>query len=131
MPFPFRRVLIANRGEIAARVIRACRELGLETVAVYSEADRGSPHARLADAEYELGPAPADESYLSIRRLLDVARRAGADAVHPGYGFLSENPSFAEACGSVGLTWIGPPPVAMRLVGDKAAARRLAAAEGI
>ena len=131
MASPFRRVLIANRGEIAVRVIRACREAGLETVAVYSAADAGAPHTRLADAAYELGPAPAAESYLSIERILAVAHRAGADAVHPGYGFLSENPDFAEACGSVGLTWIGPPPEAMRLLGDKAAARRLAAAQDV
>ena len=128
---PFRRVLIANRGEIAVRVIRACREAGLQTVAVYSAADTDAPHTRLADAAYELGPAPAAESYLSIERILAVAQRAGADAVHPGYGFLSENPAFAEACASVGLTWIGPPPGAMRLLGDKAAARRLARAEGV
>jgi 3-methylcrotonyl-CoA carboxylase alpha subunit len=128
---PFRRVLIANRGEIAVRVIRACQELRAHAIAVYSEADEGALHTRLADEVHLLGPAPAAESYLSVERILDVARQAGAEAIHPGYGFLSENAGFAEACGSAGITFVGPPPAAMRLVGDKAAARRLAAREGV
>ena len=131
MTTPFRRVLIANRGEIAVRVIRACRRLGIETVAVYSAADAGALHTRMADQAREIGPAPAAESYLDVGRVLEVARDTGADAVHPGYGFLSENPTFAEACAAAGITFVGPPPEAMRLVGDKAAARRLAAANGV
>jgi len=127
----FRRVLVANRGEIAVRLVRACREAGVQSVAIYSAADVGAPHTRLADDAYEVGAAPASESYLSIERILDVARRAGADTVHPGYGFLSENADFAEACLASGLVWIGPPPAAMRLVGDKSAARGIAAASGV
>jgi 3-methylcrotonyl-CoA carboxylase alpha subunit len=126
-----RAVLVANRGEIARRVIRACRRLGLATVAVYSEADREAPHVREADRAVLLGPAPARESYLDVERILDAARRNGADAVHPGYGFLSENWRFAEACARGGLTFIGPPAEAIRSMGEKTEARRLMAAAGV
>ena len=118
-----RKVLIANRGEIACRVIRACRELDLGTVAVFSEADRGALHVRLADEAGAIGPPPARESYLVVDRILGAARRTGADAVHPGYGFLSENADFAEACAAAGVTFIGPPASAIRAMGGKTAAR--------
>ena len=124
-------VLVANRGEIARRVFRACRRAGVGTVAVFSEADREAPHVRDADRSALLGPAPARESYLDIERILDAARRTGADAVHPGYGFLSENWRFAEACRGAGLTFIGPPAEAIRAMGDKTEARRLMAAAGV
>ena len=119
----FRKVLIANRGEIALRVIRACRELGIETVAVYSEADRESLHVRFADDDVCIGPAPARDSYLRIPRLIAAAEITGADAIHPGYGFLAENAEFAETCAASGITFIGPTPHQIRTMGDKAAAR--------
>jgi len=128
---PFRCLLVANRGEIAVRVIRACATHGIRSVAVYSEADRDALHARLADHAYLIGPGPAADSYLSIPRVLDVARQAGADAIHPGYGFLSEQAAFAEACAAAGIVFVGPTPAAMRLLGDKSAARHLAAQVGV
>ncbi len=118
------RVLVANRGEIALRVIRACREEGIEAVAVYSEADRASPHVRAADAAIEIGPPPAKDSYLNVDRLLDAAARTGADAVHPGYGFLAERAHFAEAVEQAGLAFVGPPASAIRMMGEKTEARR-------
>ena len=126
-----KRVLIANRGEIALRLIRGCRELGVESVAVYSQADRFAPFARHADRAYEIGPPPADQSYLLADRIIETARRAGADAIHPGYGFLAENARFAESVLDAGLIWIGPPPAAIRAMGDKLAARRLMAQAGV
>ena len=119
-------MLIANRGEIALRVIRACREMGVATVAVYSDADRGALHVLHADEAYRLGPAPAAESYLRGELILEVARRSGADAIHPGYGFLSENAEFVEACEAAGVVFIGPPASAMRVLGSKTRARQAA-----
>src|SRR5271155_819835 len=127
----FKKVLIANRGEIALRVIRACREMGLATVAVYSDADRGALHVLHADEAYWLGAAPAAESYLRGDLILEIARRVGADAVHPGYGFLSENAEFAEACAAAGVTFVGPPASAMRVLGSKTRARQAADAAGM
>jgi len=126
-----KRVLIANRGEIALRIIRACHEDGIEAVAVYSTADRLSPHVRAADHAVNIGPAAAAESYLDIAKLLSAAHRAGADAVHPGYGFLAERAAFAEAVVNAGLAWIGPPPSAIAAMGDKTEARRRMRAAGV
>jgi acetyl-CoA carboxylase biotin carboxylase subunit len=127
----FRAVLVANRGEIARRVFRGCRALSVRTIAVYSEADREAPHVADADEAVAIGPAPARESYLNVDAILDAARRTGAEAVHPGYGFLSENWRFAEACGKAGLVFIGPAPDAIRQMGDKTEARQLMAAAGV
>lgn len=127
----FRKILIANRGEIAVRVIRTCREMGIRTVAVYSEVDRMAKHVRLADEAHCIGAAPASESYLRIERIVDTACRASAEAVHPGYGFLSENADFAEACGRRGLKFIGPPVQAIRSMGIKTHAREIMSAAGV
>jgi acetyl-CoA carboxylase, biotin carboxylase subunit len=124
VPKLFNKILIANRGEIAVRLIRACRELGIRAAAIYSEADRGSLHVLKADEAYCIGPAPASESYLHIGRILEVAKQAAADAIHPGYGFLSENALFARACRDAGIKFIGPSPESIELMGSKTRARQ-------
>jgi len=128
---PIRKVLIANRGEIAVRIIRSCREKNVLTVAVFSDADRTALHVRMADEAYHIGPSPSAESYLLADRILDVAISSGADAVHPGYGFLSENSSFAKACEEAGIRFIGPTPSAIEAMGDKTAARALMEEAGV
>jgi acetyl-CoA carboxylase biotin carboxylase subunit len=127
----FTKVLIANRGEIAVRILRACRELGVETVAVFSEADRQALHVRLADEAYLLGPAPSRESYLRVEKILQVARKSGADAIHPGYGFLAEREDFAQACIDAGIAFIGPKPSSIAAMGDKMTARETVRRAGV
>ncbi len=127
----FEKILIANRGEIAVRVIRACREMGIIPVAVFSEADRKSLHLRLAEEAYPIGPPPSSSSYLVMEKLVQVAKKSGAEAIHPGYGFLAENANFAEMVESEGLTFIGPPPEAIRLLGDKLKARQTMVEAGL
>ena len=127
----FKKILIANRGEIAVRVIRACRELGIESVAIHSEADADALHVRLADHAFECGPPPARDSYLVAERIVEIAQRAGAEAIHPGYGFLSENADFAERCEAAGLCFIGPSGAVIRAMGDKITARRTLADAGV
>ncbi len=127
----FPKILIANRGEIAVRIIRACREMGIGTVAVFSEADRGSLHVRYADEAYPVGPAPAAKSYLNVGAILEAAAKSGARAIHPGYGFLAENPAFAALCAEEGFVFIGPPAEAIQRLGSKTSARQLAAAAGV
>ena len=127
----FKKILIANRGEIAVRIIRACQERGISTVAVFSDADRTALHVRYADEAYRIGPAPARESYLRIDRLIEVAQESGADAIHPGYGFLAENAQFAVACRDAGIVFIGPSPEAIAAMGDKITARETVAKAGV
>src|SRR5277367_4611181 len=127
----FKKVLIANRGEIAVRIARACREMGVRAVAVYSDVDRASLHVRLADEAYPIGPAPSRESYLVIEKIIGVARYADCDAVHPGYGFLAENPALARACVEAKIKFIGPSAEAMERLGSKTAARHIAKEIGI
>jgi acetyl-CoA carboxylase biotin carboxylase subunit len=129
--WPFHKVLIANRGEIAVRIIRACHELGLSSVAVYSDVDRNALHVRMADEAYHIGPSQAAKSYLHIPTIIGVAKRSGAQAIHPGYGFLSENAAFVDACADAGLIFVGPPAEVQRAVGEKTAARNTAQAAGV
>ena len=127
---PFSTVLIANRGEIAVRIARACRDAGLRSIAVYSDSDRSALHTKVADEAYALGGTTAAQSYLVVDKLLDIAQRSGADAIHPGYGFLSEQADFAQAVMDAGLVWIGPPPRAIEQLGDKVSARHIAQRAG-
>src|SRR5258708_26213940 len=126
-----KKILIANRGEIAVRVIRGCKEMGITSVAVFSAVDRAAAHVSQADEAYLIGPAAATESYLNMARILDVARRGGANALHPGYGFLSENPKFARACAEADIKFIGPPSAAMELMGSKTRARQAMQSAGV
>ncbi len=122
----FKKILIANRGEIACRVMRACREMKIGTIAVYSDADRDALHVRMADEAYHIGPSPSNESYLRWEKIIEVAKKAGAEAIHPGYGFLSENAEFVREVTKAGITFIGPPPEAMEGLGGKMSARKIA-----
>ncbi|MCA9901592.1 MAG: ATP-grasp domain-containing protein, partial [Anaerolineales bacterium] len=131
LPKRFNKLLIANRGEIAMRILRACHELGISTVAVYSDADRSALHVRYATEAYYIGPSPARDSYLRMDKLIEIARLSGAEAIHPGYGFLSERAEFAQMCVDNGLVFVGPPPEAIRVMGDKQTARETAVAAGV
>ena len=126
-----KKVLVANRGEIAIRVMRSCREMGIATVAVYSEADRSSMHVRYADEAFFIGPSPSSESYLVIDKIIKAAKQSGADAIHPGYGFLSENAGFADRCKKEGIIFIGPSSYAINTMGDKITARKTMMAAGV
>src|SRR5690606_39087807 len=130
-PGRFDKLLIANRGEIACRIIRTCQQMGIGTVAIFSEADRGAMHVSLADEAVLVGPAPASLSYLDIDAIIDAARRTGAAAIHPGYGFLSENDRFAAACEAAGIVFVGPPAEAIRTMGSKSAAKALMERSGV
>src|SRR3989449_1938448 len=125
------KILVANRGEIAARVMRTCRTMGIATVAVYADPDREAPFVRAADEAVAIGPPVSSASFLAIERMLDVARRTGADAIHPGYGFLAENADFAQACADAGVVFVGPSPDAIRRMGSKIEAKRIMAAAGV
>ena len=127
----FKKILIANRGEIACRVIRTAKRMGIKTVAVYSDADARAPHVKMADEAVRLGPPPASESYLKAELIIDACKATGAEAVHPGYGFLSERTSFAEALDKAGIAFIGPPPKAIAAMGDKIESKKLAQAAGV
>src|SRR5262245_63053319 len=127
----FQKVLVANRGEIAIRVMRTLKEMGIASVGVYSEADRETPHVREADEAFLLGPPTPAESYLNIEKVIEVAKDAGAEAIHPGYGFLAENAAFASACDEAGIAWIGPPPSAIEAMGSKTKARELMQDAGV
>src|SRR5262245_60371164 len=127
----FRKLLIANRGEIAVRIVRACRDLNVSPIAIFSKADAAALHVRMADEAYCVGPAPSTESYLNINAIIDAAKKAGAEAIHPGYGFLAENAEFARAVNAAGLTFIGPTPQAMEVMGSKTSARRAAIDAGV
>src|ERR1700694_56130 len=127
----FKKILVANRGEIAIRVMRACRELGIATAAVYSDADRNAIHTRYADEAHHIGGAPPAESYLQLERIVKVAHDCGAEAIHPGYGFLSEKPAFPDACVAAGIQFIGPPASAMRALSSKVSARKMAVEHGV
>ena len=127
----FDKLLVANRGEIAVRIIRACRELGIKTVAVFSDADRKAPHVRYATEAYHIGPSPARDSYLVVEKIMDVAKRSGAGAIHPGYGFLAEKASFAQVCTDAGIVFVGPPPSAIAQMGDKQVARETVGRAGV
>src|SRR5262247_2415853 len=127
----FKRILIANRGEIACRIIRTARRMGIATIAVYSDADAEALHVQMADEAIRIGPAPSAESYLDIPRIVEACRKSGAEAVHPGYGFLSENPAFARALAKAGVTFIGPPADAVAAMGDKIQSKKLARAAGV
>src|ERR1700704_980364 len=127
----FKKILIANRGEIAVRVIRACHEMGIAAVAIYSDVDRAALHVRHADEAYPIGAATVSEPYLNIPKILDAAKRSGADAIHPAYGFLSENARFAQACADAGVKFIGPSPAAMEMMGSKTRARQAMESAGV
>ena len=127
----FKKILIANRGEIACRVIRACREMKIATVAVYSDADKDALHVRMADEAFHIGPPPSSESYLRWEKIIEVAKASGAEAIHPGYGFLSENAEFVREVTKAGITFIGPPPEAMEGMGGKMSARKIAIKAGV
>src|SRR5215207_4240757 len=127
----FQKVLIANRGEIAIRVARTLKEMGIDSVAVYSEIDRDAPHVREADEAFLIGPAVPAESYLNVAKIIETAKQAGAEAIHPGYGFLAENPEFANACADAGIVFIGPPAEAIEAMGSKTRAREIMAAAGV
>ncbi|MGH2768703.1 MAG: biotin carboxylase N-terminal domain-containing protein, partial [Actinomycetota bacterium] len=125
------KLLVANRGEVAVRILRACREMGIATVAIFSEIDREALHVAFADEAYLVGETPPVLSYMNIGRILEIAKRSRSDAIHPGYGFLSESPRFARAVLEAGFVWVGPPPAALEAVGDKTAARLTAAGAGV